>query len=117
MDEELQTSVLTECQMCKEGNFQIIHLSRVLQFGIVLIKFVPTVLGEVKLDLRTAYHAEILFGNITGGHSAVDTHQVVLADSGREAYAIQVDAAVDAHGKVMALFAYLCACRQSTCTC
>ena len=57
-------------------------------------------LGEVKLDLRTAYHAEILFGNITGGHSAVDTHQVVLADSGREAYAIQVDAAVDAHGKL-----------------
>ena len=40
--------------------------SRVLQFGIVLIKFVPTVLGEIKLDLRTAYHTEILFGNITG---------------------------------------------------
>ena len=74
-------------------------------------------LGEVKFNLCTAYHTEILFGNITGCQSAVDTHQIALANSGREAYAVQVDTAVDTHRKVMALFAYLRACRQSACPC
>ena len=52
-------------------------------------------LGEVKFNLCTAYHTEILFGNITGCQSAVDTHQIALANSGRETYAVQVDTAVD----------------------
>ena len=44
MDEELQTAVLAECQMCQERYFHIVHGAGVAQCGIVLVILVPTVL-------------------------------------------------------------------------
>ena len=59
------------------------------------------------LDLCTANHTEVFFGNVSGCYTAVDTHQILLLDRGREAYAIQIDASIDAHSEVVALLAHL----------
>ena len=116
MDEELQTAVLAEGQMCQEGYFHIVHGACVAQCGIVLIVLVPTVLREVQLDLCTANHAEIFLGDVSGCHTTVDAHQILLLDRGREAYAIQIDASIDAHSEVVALLTHLRMQGQYTCT-
>ena len=44
-EEELQTAAfLAECQMGQERQFDVIHLARVLQVGIVFVELIPSVL-------------------------------------------------------------------------
>ena len=84
MEEEVERCVVREWEMWKEGNLEIIDVGGVLELGIVVIKLVGRVLGEVKVDLGRGYDGEIVLGNIRGGEWGVDRDEVVVGECGRE---------------------------------
>ena len=72
-------------------------------------------LRKVQFDLCATNHAEVFLGDIACCQASIDTHQAFLPDRRREADAIDIDTAVEAYCKVLALFANLCMTGQSPC--
>ena len=93
--------------MGQEGDFYIIHRACIVHVGVVFIKFVPSALREVDLDLRAAYHAEVFLGDVAGGQAGVDAHQVFLVNPRYETDLIHIDAPIDSQSEIIALLTHL----------
>ena len=107
MDEELHSPVATKGQMGQEGHLQVVHLAGIAQFGIVDVVLIPSALGIVELHLQATDHLEELFGDVAGRQSAVDATQLGLLYGRGQAHRGHVHTAVDTHGQVVTLIAYL----------
>ena len=90
--------ILTKSQMCQQRDFQIIHGTTISVFRTVFNLFIPSALGIVQFHLNTAQHIEILFGNISAGHTKNHTVLVCLLDARAEIHLTQVQTAIDTNG-------------------
>ena len=107
MDEELHSPVATKGQVGQEGHLQVVHLAGIAQLGIVDVVLIPSALGIVELHLQATDHLEELFGDVAGRQSTVDATQLGLLYGRGQAHRGHVHTAVDTHGQVVALIAYL----------
>ena len=103
----LKAFFFAESQVGQEGDLDIIHCAGIVDVGVILIIFIPTALREVQFHLCPTYHAEIFLGNVTGGQSGIDAHQVFLVNPRYETDLIHIDAPIDSQSEIIALLTHL----------